>query len=340
MTGGAHPGSDHDLSEPGCVLQRVQRVAERVAERSYGRSDAQVSLLQVSENATFLVESSDAAPSVLRVHRLGYHSRAAIESELAWMGALRAQAGVPTAVVIGAGDGSQVVDCPEEGTGVVRHCVMFEHVEGREPAADDAACFEQLGALVARMHCHSRAWRRPPTFTRHRWDLDAAFGARPRWGRWQDGIGAGGTEVAVLDRLETTLRRRLGALGTGPDRFGLVHADIRPANLLMHGDTLTVIDFDDCGSGWFLYDLATAFSFFEHEPQVPELMARWLDGYRSHSELSASELAERWTFVLLRRLLLVAWLGSHPAAAVDAPSRARYTTDTCTLADRYLSTHR
>ena len=57
-------------------------------------------LLNVSENATYLVRDPDEGPSILRVHRLGYHSAAEIESELAWMDALRAEAGVRTPRVL------------------------------------------------------------------------------------------------------------------------------------------------------------------------------------------------------------------------------------------------
>ena len=75
--------ADHDLSAGGDVLDRVTACA-RAALADYGvRPDADVRLLNVSENATFLVSDADAGPSVLRVHRLGYHSQQAIASELA-----------------------------------------------------------------------------------------------------------------------------------------------------------------------------------------------------------------------------------------------------------------
>src|SRR5262249_56109984 len=101
-----------------------------------------------------------------------------------------------------------------------------------------------------------------------------------RWGRWQDGIGVGPAEREILGRLDATLRARLAAFGTGPQRYGLVHADTRLANLLVDGDAVSVIDFDDSGFSWFLYDVGTSVSFFEHEPHVPALVDAWLSGYR------------------------------------------------------------
>lgn len=331
--------SAHDLSAAGDVLTRVARCAQG-ALAGYGcHPDAAVSLLNVSENATFLVEDPDEGPSVLRVHRLGYHTEQEIASELAWMDALRAEAGVRTPRVLPAADGSLVVTSADPVSGDRRHCVRFEYLPGSEPAQDAVEHFAELGEITARMHRHAGAWAPPPGFSRFRWDYDAAFGAEARWGRWQDGIGVGPAEQEILGRLDRALRRRLAAFGDGPDRFGLVHADTRLANLLVDGGAVSVIDFDDCGFSWYLYDLGTSVSFFEHEPQVPALVDSWLSGYRRVLPLAAADEAEIWTFILYRRLLLVAWIGSHQGADIAAELGSDYTQGSCELAEQYLSQH-
>ncbi|GGK66456.1 aminoglycoside phosphotransferase [Sphaerisporangium melleum] len=359
---------DHDLSAGGEVLGRVADVA-RLALRRYDLTpDAEARLINVSENATFLV--TDAGRRlILRVHRLGYHSREAIGSELDWLTALREEAGVPTPAVVPALDGARVIAVAGPD-GAARQCVMFEHVPGGEPAEDALGeHFEPLGAITARMHLHARRWPRPAGFTRFHWDEDAAFGPSPRWGRWQDGAGVDGEARAVLGRLETALRDRLARFGKGPGRYGLIHADLRLANLLVLPGPVptagpdvpkagpdvpaagpdgrapgtagaTVIDFDDCGFGWYLYDLAAALSFIEHRPEVPEMAERWLTGYRTVAGLPREDEAEVWTFILLRRLLLVAWIGSHPAVDIARELGARYTEQSCDLAERYLGSLR
>jgi Ser/Thr protein kinase RdoA (MazF antagonist) len=101
-----------------------------------------------------------------------------------------------------------------------------------------------------------------------------------------------------------------------------------------------VIDFDDCGYSWFIYDFATAVSFMEDHPSVPELRDAWLRGYRGVAELDAASEAELATMVMLRRLLLVAWIGSHHTFAPEAAQLgAGFTAGTCALAEDYLSTH-
>jgi Ser/Thr protein kinase RdoA (MazF antagonist) len=259
------------------------------------------------------------------------------------MDALRAQAGIRTPRAWPAADGRLVVAAGG------RHCVRFEFLPGTEPAgASDAGTarqhFAELGAITARMHAHARRWQRPGWFTRFRWDDDDAFGAGPagapgRWGSWRDGLGVGPAEAEILRRLEARLRGRLAAFGRPPERFGLIHADTRLANLLVHDGTTAVIDFDDAGFGWYLYDLGTTVSFFEDAPAVPGLVAAWIDGYQRAAAipLAASDIAEAWTFIVFRRLLLTAWIASHPAAADAAALDADYTRGTCELAERYLS---
>src|SRR5215475_16190868 len=128
----------HDLSAAGDVLERVTRCA-RQALTAYGCHPATtVRLLNVSENATYLVEDPDAGPSVLRVHRLGYHTEPEIASELAWMEALRSEAGVRTPRVLPAADGRQVVTVHERDGRSQRHCVRFEFLPGTEPGGSAA----------------------------------------------------------------------------------------------------------------------------------------------------------------------------------------------------------
>ncbi len=252
---------EHDLSSGGDVMDRVRGCARDALAAYGGHPGASVELLNVSENATFLVSDPDAGPSVLRVHRLGYHTEQEIASELAWMDALRAEAGVRTPRVLPAADGRRGVTVPEPGGAAARQCVRFEFLPGTEPggSGDDPALdpvlagahFAELGEITARMHRHAREWSRPAWFTRFHWDYAAAFGEQARWGRWQDGIGVGPSERRILTRLDDVLRARLRAFGSGPERYGLVHADTRLANLLVHDGSVSVIDFDDAGFSWY-----------------------------------------------------------------------------------------
>lgn len=302
---------------------------------------ATVELCNVSENHTYRVD--DGRRYALRVHRPGYRTTRQIESELQWIDALREDRVIDTPQAIRAPDGERVVAVSASGV-APRNVVIFEWLDGAAPDLDAGAGalreFELLGAISARMHGHVRGWTPPSGFDRPRWDYEYSIGPRGHWGAWQDGLGIGPQERRVLDRLDATIAARLDAYGQGPDRFGLIHADTRLANLLIDGGDVRVIDFDDCGFSWFMYDFATTVSFMEDHPRVPELQDAWVTGYRSVAELSEADEAELPTFVMLRRLLLVAWIGSHHTFATEAAELgAGFTEGTCALAERYLSTH-
>jgi Ser/Thr protein kinase RdoA (MazF antagonist) len=144
-----------------------------------------------------------------------------------------------------------------------------------------------------------------------------------------------GPGEADLEQALWFIRQRVDRFGMSPERFGLVHADLRLANLLVHDTHLRIIDFDDCGFSWFMYDFAAAVSFIEHEAMVPDLLRAWVTGYRKAATLSAEEMAEIPTFVVLRRILLTAWLASHSEVPFARQMGAAYTEGTVRLAREF-----
>jgi Ser/Thr protein kinase RdoA (MazF antagonist) len=297
-----------------------------------------VTMINHSENTTFRVDAPDGGRWALRVHREAYHTRTAIRSELAWMEALRQEADVRTPTPVPGKDGEVIQEAESDVLGKPRHCVLFEWLLGSEPDESELlAPFEQLGEITGRMHRHARSWRRPPWFERLTWDYGTTLGDQGHWGRWQDGFALTLDRIRLLERLSATIRKRLDAFGKSESRFGLVHADNRLANVLVHDGLIQVIDFDDCGFSWYLYDCATALSFIEDRHDVPQLIEAWVRGYRRVVELSAEEEAEIPSFVMLRRLLLVAWIGSHAETELAQEMGDHFTAVTCDLAEPYLA---
>jgi len=319
------------------LLQRLQALAERAIKRFGFADGAAVKLINVSENATYKVEDGLGRKWALRVHREGYHSRTAIASELAWLSALRESGGVVTPTAIRGLDGEYIQTVAGEGIPNPRNVVLFDWESGEEPARTDVAGFELLGETAARMHAHVRKWQRPAWFERHSWDFETSLGSRPHWGYWKNGMGMTAEAMEAFTETVRLIEQRLEAFGKSPDRFNLVHGDMRLANLLMDGNTVKVIDFDDCGFSWLLYDCATTVSFFEHAPEVPELLKAWVRGYRRIGTLSEEEENEIATFVMLRRLLLVAWIGSHSETDLAQSMGVSYTQGSIPLCETYLS---
>lgn len=314
----------------------------RSALANYGLSGALPPvLINLSENATYRIDDPGTGkPFAMRVHRDGYHSRNAIASELAWLQALRADGVVITPIPLPGRSGELIQVVPHPVMKRPRHVVLFAWENGVEPSEKDRLFdkFTLLGEVTARMHLHSLAWTRPANFERLTWDFRTSLGEAPHWGSWRDGMGLDPQKTTLFTRTVGLIEKRLERFGKAPDRFGLIHSDMRLANLLVDGDVVKVLDFDDSGFSWHLYDAATAVSFFEHEPHVPELMSAWVAGYRRVRDLPAEDEAEIPTFVMLRRMILVAWIGSHFETDLAQSMGVAYTASTVGLCEGYLAT--
>ncbi|HZW36172.1 MAG: phosphotransferase enzyme family protein [Deltaproteobacteria bacterium] len=315
----------------------------RIAQESLPRYDlsprSTATLINYTENATYRVDDPDSGERfIFRIYRLGYHDRPGIESEMQWMGALRRDAGVETPGVIPGKNGAPLQTLGDPPVPGPLFGAMFTFLTGSEPTEDNLPeSFRRMGEVAGRMHRHSRTWVPPDDFRRPEWNFDTMLaGPRPVWGRWEEGVGLDSSSRLLLGRAVEVVSRRLGEFGRGKEHSGLVHADLRLANLLFDGDRTKVIDFDDCGFGWYLYDLSTALTFIEERPDVPDLIRAWLEGYRRVMTMTGDEEREIPTFLMLRRMMVMSWIASHADTELAQSEGVGYTLGTCRIAKRYL----
>lgn len=323
-------------------LQVYHQLAEEALKLYPDSNKTTVRLLNYSENITYLAENPcEQKRSILRINRPGYHSQIELEAELCWLKELLNHSEIVVASPIAGLNGEYVQMISTDILGNPYHCVMFDFLEGEAPDEENEQGlvnqFEMLGEITARLHNQSQTWSGSKSLKRPVWDFETTLGKTPKWGRWQDGLAINPIKKQLFQMVSDLIKKRLDAFGKSPDRFGLIHADLRLANLLVENETIKVIDFDDCGYSWFLYDLATALSFIEHKPYVPELTKAWVKGYKKIRTLSKEEEREIPTFIMLRRLLLVAWVGSHIDNDTAQKMGEEFTETTVDLTEKYIS---
>ncbi len=126
----AHDELPHDI-----LMARLAEMAE-TALPVYGLNpDSALTMINHSENTTFRIDDpATGQRRALRVHRNDYHSIQGIGSELAWMKALRDEAGVITPTPIPASE-SELIKTLELPGLRSRHCVLFEFLDGEARAA-------------------------------------------------------------------------------------------------------------------------------------------------------------------------------------------------------------
>ncbi|MFP9228679.1 phosphotransferase enzyme family protein [Pectobacterium cacticida] len=294
-------------------------------------------LLCRSENATFLVTAAGKRYA-LRLHRSHYHQKMEIESELLWLDALR-ETGiiVPEAIRDARGERVQSLNLAD---GSCRYAVLFHWIDGEMPTTSiDPREFRQLGEITAHLHQHSRQWHKPEGFQRIIWDHHTMVSEQSHWGNWRDAPNLPPAAYGVIEEAIDRISREMAEFGKAPHRYGLIHADLRLTNLLLHHGETRVIDFDDCGMGWYLHDLAAAISFVEHHPRAAEWVENWLQGYERVAHVSDEELALLPTLLIQRRIQLTAWVGSHAQTEMAQSLGPDWAQHSVRLCRRYLETH-
>jgi Ser/Thr protein kinase RdoA (MazF antagonist) len=314
----------------------AQRLAREALPMIGIPDDSPLQVLPVSENLVVRVAPDDREPLVLRITPPGGRTDDEIRSELAWIDALDRESDVSVAGVLTTPTGQSLLKVTDLVSAATASVAVFRNVEGHEPEEDELpSLMPELGRISAQLHQHSSRWTRPAWFVRGRWDTETAFGSRPVWGDWRIAV-PNPADRAQLERAEDLLVARLRSYGCGPDRFGLIHADLRTANLLVDDGRCSIIDFDDAGFGWWLYDLATALTFYENHPEREDLIDSWLTAYRQVRPLAEEDILEIPSFLLFRRLLTLAFLGNNPTIEVSTSMLPGLPEQTCALAEEYL----
>jgi Ser/Thr protein kinase RdoA (MazF antagonist) len=197
-------------------------------------------------------------------------------------------------------------------------CALFHWTNGRFLSRTlTPSHLSQVGELTARLHHHATHWERPAGFTRRRVDklnplrqeqddyFDETVAAQAIQAVAAVSTLQEGTVVAaVIQKVWAVLQ----ALVETPGTFGLIHADLHQRNYLFHNGRAGAIDFDDCGYGHWLYDLAVTLYCLNDHPDFAALREAFLTGYRRSRPLSTAQEEHLSTFMALRTLQDLLWV--------------------------------
>ena len=306
------------------MAKALDRATLRViAERALDEWDicaVELELISVSENTVFRVDTNTGETYVLRIHRPGYHTLAELNSEQQWTAALkRAGIGVPLPRLTRDCRGYAIVPVP--GSMEARHVGIVEWFEGvtlssiMAQTPDEKALalhFDQLGRIAARIHNQAVSWQIPEDLQRHAFDADGLMGDAPFWGPFWILPELKAAERDHILNARRVIHRTLSDYGKGEGTYSLIHADLHPHNLLVNGDQLHVIDFDDAGFGWHQYEIAVALDAYRKPPHFEVARDALIAGYRSERALSDAAIELLPMFLLIRSLALLGWLHERP----------------------------
>lgn len=295
-----------------------------LAEFGFDPEAVPLTFVKMRENTVFRADVPGGAIA-LRLHRPGYRSRQEIAAESDFIEVL-AERGFPVVRLVPTVAGEYTAVVSDGETEAIVDAQMW--LEGSRQLGDteaqdgadglDAGHFATMGGIAARMHRVAEELAGQRGFDRAPWDIEGLIGEQALWG---DALTVPGLDEEARQQLARTrevMRRALTEYGTAPAVYGTIHADFTPENVLVSGDELVVIDFDDFGDGWYLFDLATPLFFFQEHPDYAGFRASLLAGYRSERPLSEAEERLLDLFLVARGYTYLGWAATRPETETAA----------------------
>jgi len=258
------------------------------------------------ENTTFR-HDGPGGRHLVRVHRPQRHGRdadtgAAIASELAWLRAIRADTELEVPEPVETRDGKPMTTVTAAGE--TRVVSVLRWMDGRivEGSARPTHLY-RIGVAMAALHRHADAWQPPAGFTRIRWDDEAFFGNVMIYGDVPAAECWDLLPAPLRARFERVAERMTPVMAAAED-VGLIHADLHLGNVVFFGDSVRLIDFDDCGTGPRLYELAVALWEIRDEKGYEEYRDALLSGYATGREIDTSLVDD---YIAVRQLAFDLW---------------------------------
>lgn len=295
------------------------------AVKKWAISEPVLWLLKYRENCVFGVKDGISGDKyALRIHRPGYHSNAALNSELRWMEALHND-GVHTPEIIRSRNNLLMEEITVDEVPEARVCDLLGWVIGEvlgtidgEDEVGNKKSFREVeydhffaGQIAAKIHNQAQKWLLPEGFSRPIMDGPGLVSEQGYLGDFRTHPNLTVAQLLLLKKAANLVSRDLESFGKTADRFGLTHADFLPENLLIDGEDIRIIDFDDCGFGWYMMDIATALFFLQGQASYDSAYKGLTRGYRSCRDLPKDHLAMLPAFFLARGLAYLGWVGTR-----------------------------
>ncbi len=324
---------------------RLTVLAEQ-ALAAWGVADCQPRLIKYRENAVFEVTAPGGGRAALRVHRQGYHSDESLRSELTWM-AMLSDSGIAVPKPILTTEGNAVFRATSESVPGTWNADMLSWLSGRElgeigkpldiAPENLAKVFGEIGRTAARLHNVTVAWPAQNSMVRHAWDDDGLLGDDPLWGRFWELAALSEEQAELMQKIRVVAAKDLRVHGHSSQSYGLIHADLVPENVMLAGDKVQLIDFDDAGFGWHMFELATALFWLQQEPDFATIESALFKGYTEERPLSQADLDALPLFMVLRGLTYLGWVHTRQNTEMARELTPLFVEIVCEIASNYLA---
>ena len=290
----------HELTRRG-QLRRLRKLAE-TALPEYGLDGAKLTFQHYEGNAIFRVDLPDApveqdddvfVPNRYNLRLLSMNDPEATAGELIWLAALQNEAGLPVPAPVPTLDGKLLTTRKTPGVPGGKVVSLMRWVDGKQLTQKSLRPHHARawGRLVAKLHQFAAGWTPPQGYIRFHWDWDGILGN----GVLDEPVDE--LIVAMPDKyrepfeiISAETRSAMDELSKGPEVYGIVHIDMYLENVLFKSGKPRIIDFEDSGFGYYLYDLGIIFSQWMWNDEMAWFRPVFLEGYTEIRPLKDEQL--------------------------------------------------
>lgn len=300
--------------------------------------DFKVTLLKYSENIIYKITFQTMDPVVFRIHRPDYHDFEELKGEMTWMEEIHHDTDIALPIVY-PGINGELLHMMRVSSGAVVYCSVISFLRGRplgELEGEELLySIEELGSITAKLHIQSINRDKSVVIKRFTWDVDNFFGTHGGiWGTWRDYPDINNEQFKILNKCEVEITKQLDLYGRDNNHYGLIHGDLHFYNIIIDNNTNQLIDFDDSGYGFYMYDCGC--SLVTYSDNLNDLMEAWVRGYEKVRKLSSEDKKLLPMFILLRRIVRLAWLSTHEDSDTAKTVDKSYLDTTVNMAKQWI----
>ncbi len=296
--------------EQASYLTQVRRFREMAIAvvNQYPIKVRSIEFIKYSANAIFKITDYRGKKYMLRISPANFHTKEAMLEEFEWLNSILNSTEISVPKPIYNHAGQYIIEHHHPGMSEIRYCALFEWVEGRHlwNAINEKYAYH-VGALTAQLEKSGQNIK-----CKHRlyWDAEGLVGTmQPRYANLEQLTGLPHEQNEVIKIARRCAYAKLKEYEhKHPEKLGLIHEDLNPNNIIILRGRYNVIDFDDCGVGFYGYGLAEPLCAFEHlaegeqKKDFSALKAALYRGYGDHIPLSRDDIEMIPYFLLVRKL--------------------------------------
>jgi Ser/Thr protein kinase RdoA (MazF antagonist) len=299
-------------------LRRLRKLAEAALEE-YGLAGANLTFTHSEGNVIFRVDVPGPTPDqkwddpyVPNRYNLRILATSQIKDvlgELTWLAALRQEADLPVPEPVSTLNGELLtrITSPEVPDGKL--VSLMRWVDGRHLNKGLQTHHSNAwGELVGQLHKFSAGWQPPEGFERPTWDWDGQL-SNGVLRTPVDELAASMPEQfrEPFEIVSREVRDVMASFGKGADAYGLIHCDMYLENLLFKAGQPRLIDFEDCGYGYWMWDFGVIFSQWPWTIEFPRLRDAFFDGYSQIRTLPETQYKHLDLFMAAQCATMVLW---------------------------------